>query len=516
MQMAKKEAGFSTWLQRVRRTGEFSDVKVCVNGDVFRLHMLPLLNASAYFRNLPSSSNGSPSLSKDGCTRIINITDFPGGVEGFSAIADFCYLVKPNYTIQNVAAIRAAAEFLGVVDVLESTKKFLYANIFVQWQASVSFLRHYRQLGSPVDEYVEIRCMKVIVVACAKAFGETKHLTAPMFLASRTPGNQQTSPCQTSTEILVQMSSLPDSYASEVINALVDAEVNLNLKCRQGRSVRSWLNSLIDDNCQTDRARCWVVLCLSRMLIAGAPENQPWMELSSQYWCTLLEHVDHLMTLVDGAMKMRLSDVKKVLEHRIGVSLDELDDYLHCYRFGPETLMSMISYYVDEADPDQQSLEEVAGEVDGFLWNFAETGSIAPDIFLSLFKAFPASCRQSHDTTYASIEKLLAKRTDCSSEDRQQLWRLVDPSKLSPAVNEAALNNPGFLSQPHILESVLQHHSEELSNVDVNDGQNLRHIMQKVINASLKLLEESSRHSNEIVAAEPICRPARRQTARQL
>ncbi len=133
-----------------------------------------------------------------------------------------------------------------------------------------------------------------------------------------------------------------------------------------------------------------------------------------------------------------------------------------------------------------------------------------------LFQAFPASCRQSHDTTYASIEKLLAKRTDCSSEDRQQLWRLVDPSKLSPAVNEAALNNPGFLSQPHILESVLQHHSEELSNVDVNDGQNLRHIMQKVINASLKLLEESSRHSNEVVAAEPVCRPARRQTARQL
>jgi hypothetical protein len=88
---------------------------------------------------------------------------------------------------------------------------------------------------------------------------------------------------------------------------------------------------------------------------------------------------------------MRLSDVKKVLEHRIGVSLDELDDYLHCYRFGPETLMSMISYYVDEADPDQQSLEEVAGEVDGFLWNFAETGSIAPDIFLSLFKVINAT-----------------------------------------------------------------------------------------------------------------------------
>jgi hypothetical protein len=428
-----------------------------------------------------------------------------GGVEGFSAIADFCYLLKPNFTLENVAPIRAAAEFLGVMEVLESSKKFLYVNVFVQWQASISFLQQYRRLSSPVDEYVETRCLKVIVAACAKAFGETKYLTAPiLFLANRTPENNHhqhttSSQCQTLTEILVHMSSLPDAYASEAIEALVDAKVNLNLKCRQSRNVRSWLNSLIDNDCQTDRARCWVVLCLSHMLIKGAPANRPWMELSSQYWCTLLEHVDHLMTMVDEVMKVRLADVKKVLEHRIGVGMEELDDYLHCYRFVPETLMSMIGYYVNEADPDPESLDEVAGEVDGFLWNFAETGSIAPDVFLSLFKAFPASCRQSHDTTYGSIEKLLAKRPDCTPEDKQQLWRLVDPSKLSPAVNEAALSNPGFLSQPHILESVLQHHSEELSKLDDNDGRNLRHIMQKVINASLKLLEENSRRSNEIV-----------------
>ncbi len=67
------------------------------------------------------------------------------------------------------------------------------------------------------------------------------------------------------------------------------------------------------------------------------------------------------------SLQMRLAVVKKVLEHRIGVGMEELDDYLHCYRFVPETLMSMIGYYVDEADP-------------------AETGSIAPDVFLSLFK----------------------------------------------------------------------------------------------------------------------------------
>lgn len=76
--MAKKEGGFNTWLQRVRRTGEFSDVTVRVEGEEFHLHMLPLLNASAYFRNISSTSStaGSSSYSRD--HRAIDLTDLPG------------------------------------------------------------------------------------------------------------------------------------------------------------------------------------------------------------------------------------------------------------------------------------------------------------------------------------------------------------------------------------------------------------------------------------------------------
>ena len=87
---------------------------------------------------------------------------------------------------------------------------------------------------------------------------------------------------------------------------------------------------------------------------------------------------------------------------------------------------------------------------------------------------------------------------DISPEEKQGLWRLVDHAKLSPAVSEKALNNAGYLSQPHILEMVLQKHGEELAKVPDTDGQNMRTIMQKVINASLKLLEENSRRSQEI------------------
>ena len=75
--MAKND-NLNGWLQRVRKTGEYCDVLVRVNGEEFHLHMLPLQNASAYFRNLPSTSEGSTALHElTGC-KLVTIHDLPG------------------------------------------------------------------------------------------------------------------------------------------------------------------------------------------------------------------------------------------------------------------------------------------------------------------------------------------------------------------------------------------------------------------------------------------------------
>ncbi|KAG0581839.1 hypothetical protein KC19_3G013900 [Ceratodon purpureus] len=515
--------GFGGWLQRVRRSGEHSDVTVEVDGRELHLHLLPLLNASAYFRNLTADPNWSctssaacPDDGGDVPRRVVSLSGLPGGAEGLEGAVDYCYLIKPSYTVQNIARIRAAAEYLGMADMMDSTKKFLYTNVFAHWRASVAYLQHeHARLNAPVDEYIETRCLKVIVAALARAFGETKYLSAPMLTPGHVVGKreellQSSAPCEALAEILVRVASLPDMYAGEALDALVEADVNLSVNCRQGRSVRSWLASLVDDECMSSniRARCWVVLCLARMVARGAPKCRPWLELSSQYWCSLLEHVERLVNVpvtdddVDQLdMQMRLVDVKRILERRIGGSLDELDEDLHSYELEPDTLLTMVGYYLEQGPLDEksESVAEIAGEVDKFLWTYAETGSIRVDTFVSLCTAFP---RQSHDSMFRAIEKLLTTRPDIatSQADKQRLWRLVDPARLSPAVHERALNNPGFLSQPHVLETVLQQHSEELAKVPdaVDSAPSMRPIMQKVINASLKLLEENSRRSQEI------------------
>lgn len=79
--MAQKD-NLSGWLQRVRKTGEHSDVLVRVKGEEFHLHMLPLQNASAYFRNLPSTSDGAAARDELTGRKLVTIHDLPGTTSG--------------------------------------------------------------------------------------------------------------------------------------------------------------------------------------------------------------------------------------------------------------------------------------------------------------------------------------------------------------------------------------------------------------------------------------------------
>eukprot|EP00249_Psilotum_nudum_P008658 c21428_g1_i1 orf=636-2168(+) len=499
--MATKESrSFSGWLQRMRRTGEFSDVTVLVEGKEFNLHILPLLNASAYFRSLFNCSEDYPT----DFLRRIDLNCLIGGAQAFSVAADFCYLIKPNYTLQNIAKIRAIAEFLGMTELIDSTETFLHKNVFDRWRSSVAFLQQYQRLQSPVDEYIESRCLKTITVACTKAFSDTKTLSAPIPLSSSGSSNSwQTSPCQVLTDILVRTASLPDHFILEVIDELVADEVNLNLKCRQGRKVKGWLDHTIMVECKSNQSKCWVVICLTRMLERSVTPVRPWLELSSQYWCTLLEHVGCLMKVADSEILEKLEPINAFLEQRIGGSLHELDDYLQTYRFEPHTVMSLVSYFKDVYGLSDQEWEEVATEVDSCLWKIVDAARIPVSAFLSLIEAFPATSRKSHDLLFTAIQKLTAKWS-YSSDEKLKLWRLVSLANLSPVYRDEALNNAYFICQPHNLEHILEQHSDELKTIGGDDRQNLRHIMHKVIRASLKLLEENSHRSQEIMELQKL------------
>ena len=103
---------------KFRQSGDLSDLIVEVNGSPFKLHKFPLYAKSEYFCKLARS----PDASK------VQISDFPGGPDIFSLVADFCYNMHVDMTKNNVVQLRCAAEFLkmtGTGNLIEISEKFL-------------------------------------------------------------------------------------------------------------------------------------------------------------------------------------------------------------------------------------------------------------------------------------------------------------------------------------------------------------------------------------------------------
>lgn len=88
---------------KFRLGGELSDIEVVIGDKHFQLHRFPLYTRSNFFLK---------EFAKLGSQKIINLDKFPGGCQAFTAIADFCYNISVDITVENVISIRCGAKYL--------------------------------------------------------------------------------------------------------------------------------------------------------------------------------------------------------------------------------------------------------------------------------------------------------------------------------------------------------------------------------------------------------------------
>lgn len=111
---------------KFRASGDLSDILVVVDGHENHLHRFPLYAKSDYFCGLARAGSGihSPSGTK---TRV-ELSNFPGGQDVFSTVADFCYNMAPTISKNNVVQLRSAAQLLemsGQGNLADAADKFL-------------------------------------------------------------------------------------------------------------------------------------------------------------------------------------------------------------------------------------------------------------------------------------------------------------------------------------------------------------------------------------------------------
>ncbi|KAG2395033.1 hypothetical protein LR48_Vigan09g139300 [Vigna angularis] len=161
----------------MERTGQWvfsqdipTDVIVQVGETTFSLHKFMLVAKSNYIRKLILESNESE------LTRI-DLSDMPGGPAIFEKAAKFCYGVNFEITVNNVAVLRCAAEFLEMTDqycennLAGRTEEFLTKVAFFTLTGAVTVLKSCHNLLPYADDIKIVkRCVEAVSAkACSEA-----------------------------------------------------------------------------------------------------------------------------------------------------------------------------------------------------------------------------------------------------------------------------------------------------------------------------------------------------------
>lgn len=118
-----------------------SDLILQVKGCRYMLHKFPLLSKCLRLQQLCSES---PESSQ---THIVQLPDFPGGVDAFEICAKFCYGITVTVSAYNVVAVRCASEYLQMSEDVEKGNLIYKLDVFLNscilqgWRDSIVTLQ---------------------------------------------------------------------------------------------------------------------------------------------------------------------------------------------------------------------------------------------------------------------------------------------------------------------------------------------------------------------------------------
>ncbi|KAG8366035.1 hypothetical protein BUALT_Bualt17G0034200 [Buddleja alternifolia] len=102
-----------------------TDLIIQVKGSRYLLHKFPLLSKCLRLQRLCSESPESPTP-----LQIIQLPDFPGGVEAFELCAKFCYGITITLSAYNIVSIRCASEYLQMTEDVEKGNLIYKIDVF--------------------------------------------------------------------------------------------------------------------------------------------------------------------------------------------------------------------------------------------------------------------------------------------------------------------------------------------------------------------------------------------------
>ncbi|KAI4382601.1 hypothetical protein MLD38_008546 [Melastoma candidum] len=408
-----------------------TDVVVRVGEANFSLHKFMLVAKSNYIRKLVVDS-------KEADLTTIVLSDIPGGPEIFEKAAKFCYGVNFEITVNNVAALRCAAEYLQMTDhycsnnLAGRTDDFLSQVALTSLSGAIVVLKTCEDLLPAADDLKIVqRCIDIV------SFKACKEANFP----SRSPTNWWTE----------ELSILNIKFFGKIMSAMrqrgaksltiSSAIITYTERClrdlvrdHSGSGTKSF--ELDDDSDVRDEKRE-----LLESIVAILPTEKAALPIN--FLCCLLRAAIYVRASTDCKNKIE-KQIVVILEH---VTVDDL--LVLSFTYGGEKLLELdsvrriIAGFIekekstsifnggDYRENYSAPMQRVAKTVDAYLGEIACCVELSISKFNAIANLVPKGARKVDDDLYRAIDIFLKSHPNLDEIEREKACSVMDPLKLS-------------------------------------------------------------------------------------
>ncbi|KAE9613351.1 hypothetical protein Lal_00027296 [Lupinus albus] len=462
-----------------------SDLLIQAKGTRYLLHKFPLLSKCLRLQRLCSESPDSPQH------QIVQLPDFPGGVEAFELCAKFCYGITITLSPYNIVAARCAAEYLQMTEDVEKGNLICKLEVFFNscilhgWKDSIVALQTTKAMPLwSQDLSITTRCIEAVA---SKVLNNPSKVSLSHTHSRRVKDEVS---CN-GTESLKHHKSASKGWWAEDL-----AELSIDLYWRTMIAIKSSSklpSKLIGEALKIYASR-WLPIITSNGLVkkqtsSDSESSDSAGEITLKHRL-LLESIVSLLPAEKGAVScsfllklLKASNIlnassssKLELATRVGLQLEEatMNDllipslsYKNDTLYDVEVVMTILEQFMSQgqspptspprsrlaferrrsrsaeninfefqesrksSSASHSSKLKVAKIVDKYLHEVARDVNFPLSKFIALAEIIPDFARHDHDDLYRAIDIYLRAHPELNKSERKRLCRILDCKKLS-------------------------------------------------------------------------------------
>ncbi|KAL5122501.1 BTB/POZ domain-containing protein [Glycine soja] len=455
-----------------------------VHGDVVQF---PLLSKCLRLQKLCSEPPDSSSQHQ-----IIQLPDFPGGMEAFELCAKFCYGITITLSPYNIVAARCGAEYLQMTEevekgnLIQKLEVFFNSCILRGWKDSIVSLQSTKALPMWSEDLgITSRCIEAVA---AKVLSHPSKVSLSHSHSRRVRDDVS---CNGNQSVRHNKSGNKGWWAEDLAELSIDLYWRTMIAIKSGGKIPS---NLIGDALKIYASR-WLPNItkngghIKKQAVADSESDNLVGEIASKHRL-LLESVVSLLPAEKGAVScgfllklLKASNIlnassssKMELAKRVGLQLEEATvndllipslSYTNDSVYDVELVRTILEQFVSQgqspptsparsrlaferrrsrsaeninlefqesrrsSSASHSSKLKVAKLVDRYLQEVARDVNFQLSKFIALAEIIPDFARHDHDDLYRAVDIYLKAHPELNKSERKRLCRILDCKKLS-------------------------------------------------------------------------------------